>query len=284
MAAPFAARMSPPLSDPPPDGDDLRKELVSWFKKQAKAVLGRMAQHMGAVPESFPSLADYDDPMSRAMTPMISAYWHEAGPETLGRLEEATGLDLADRWQVVNPHLRSKIEQSTLNFCHETNKTTTMQINDALDTLRQSLVEGIVTHGEVPHLLVQRVKDVFRGAEDYRAERIAMTEASRAVHAAQLEADEESGVVAGLEWLLSTDACPLCHKQEDECKRVRLGDEFSVIGDHPDYSSIRYPPLHPSCQCTVVEILKPEYGGPHDPEWGETLDQPAATEHDEEAA
>lgn len=61
-----------------------------------------------------------------------------------------------------------------------------------------------------------------------------------------------------------------------EVKRVKIGQEWAVIGDHPSYAKIKHPPLHPSCQCTVVDVLSPEYGGPENPEWGETLIQPAA--------
>ena len=103
---------------------------------------------------------------------------------------------------------------------------------------------------------------------------IAATEASRAVHAAELTADVESEVVAGLELLLSSDACALCRKIASECKRVRLGESFATIGDNPHYKHIKHPPIHPRCQCSLLEILKPEYGGPVDPKWGTTLDQP----------
>ena len=47
-----------------------------------------------------------------------------------------------------------------------------------------------------------------------------------------------------------------------------------MIGDNPHYSQIKHPPLHPHCQCTIVEVLKPEYGGPVDPKSGATLQQP----------
>lgn len=265
--------MSPPLYDPPPDGEDIEAELAKWFREQQKMVMAHLVPHTGTIPDHFPDLADYDDPMSRSMTPIISAYWQESGEETTGRLREATGLDL-EEWRVTNPHLRDKIQQASLNFCKETNATTSLNLNDALQQLRDSLASGMIDHGEAPKLLARRVQEIFHDCETWRAQRIALTEASRAVHAAQLESDEQSGVVAGLEWLLSDDACPLCQMQNRECKRVRLGQDFAVIGNHPDYSRIKHPPLHPSDQCTVVEILKPEYGGPTDVDWGETLIQP----------
>jgi hypothetical protein len=122
--------------------------------------------------------------------------------------------------------------------------------------------------------LAARVQYVFERLSNSHARMIAATEASRAVHAAQDLADHESEVVAGLELLLSSDACPLCRKIATECKRVQLGQSFATIGNNPHYRNVKYPPLHPHCQCTMIEVLKPEYGGPVAPEWGKTLDQP----------
>ena len=132
----------------------------------------------------------------------------------------------------------------------------------------------MVEKGDSVAELTKRVKKVFDGAETWRARRIAATEAARAVHAAQLQAAEDSEVVAGLEWLVSDDACPLCQKIASEARYMRLSQSFAVIGDNPHYKQIKYPPAHPSCQCAVVEVLKPEYGGPEDPPWADTLDQP----------
>ena len=95
---------------------------------------------------------------------------------------------------------------------------------------------------------------------------------------AQEQAAIESGVVAGFEWILSDDACPMCQAQYTQCRRVRLGQPFAHTGGDPDYSTVRFPPLHPNDQCSVIEILLPEYGGPADPEWGETLSFPEAEE------
>lgn len=118
------------------------------------------------------------------------------------------------------------------------------------------------------------MQGVFEEMPRWKAAQIAATEASRAVHAAQLTADEESGVVAGVELLLSSDACPLCRKVATEAKRVRLGDAFAVIGHNAHYSTVKHPPLHPHCQCAMIEILKPDWGGPEDVQWSETLQQP----------
>ncbi len=252
-----------------PTGEPIRKALIPWFNRQMRQAMGSLPTIGTELPATFPPLANYDDPMSRAMTPILSAYWKESGAKTLGELESRTGLDLGE-WKVTNPHLRDKIHAASLSFCQATNQTTRLNLNDALDRLRRELAAGLVDHGDSLAELTKRVQGVFTDAKTWRARRIAATEASRAVHAAQLEAARQSGVVAGLEWLLSDDACPMCKQVATEANRVRLGDPFATaVGDHPEYSTVRHPPLHPNDQCTVLEVLTPEFGGPpaDDPGW-----------------
>ena len=55
---------------------------------------------------------------------------------------------------------------------------------------------------------------------------------------------------------------------------MKLDQPFAVIGDHPAYSSIRSPPGHPHCQCTMVPVLDID----EQPHWAETLIQPQAEE------
>lgn len=256
-----------------PDGEPIASELKIWFSQQLTEVLGSIPPEMVEPPRFFPPLTDYDDPMAAAMTPLISAYWKESGDQTLGRLEAATGLDLGT-WEVVNPFTREKIHQAAMAFCKVTNRTTSLHLNDALDKLRSELVEGIVDKGDTLVQLRKRVNGVFDHAEKWRAQRIAASEASRAVHQAQLAADMESGVVAGSEWLLSGDACPYCMEVAERAKQVPLGQAFAIIGHNPDYSVVHAPPLHPLCQCSMLEVLMPEYGGPELPQWALTVIQP----------
>lgn len=256
-----------------PTGEPIREELIKWFNKQMADVIGTIPPDMAELPDAFPPLADYDDPMSAAMTPIVSAYWQESGANEFGRIEAATGLDLGE-WSVVNPHTRRKIETAAFDFCKATNETTTLELNTALDRLRAELIEGMTERGEGLRELTKRVKSVFEHASTYRAERIAKSESSRAVHAAQAEAAAESDVVQGLEWLLSTDACPLCQEVGEKVKQVKLGDKFAVIGNHPTYQDIYHPPLHASCQCSITHVLIDEFDGPTNPVWGEPLVKP----------
>lgn len=252
-----------------PVGDGIAQILKAWFAVQHKKVLAKIPQPGGAIPADLAELADDGAPMAAAIAPVLAVTWSKSGKTTYAQL----GLD-PDDWRVTSPHLKSKIEHAALAFCSSTNATTSKQLTDALRLLRASLIAGLTDEGATLAQLVKRVNTIFESAQKWRARRIAATEASRAVHAAQVQAAEDSGVVAGLEWLVSGDACPLCRKIAAEASRVKLGQPFAVVGHHPEYSKIHHPPLHPGCQCTVVEVLTPDVGGPANPKWAETLDQP----------
>lgn len=250
-----------------PEGEDLAAALRRWFRKQREEILAAIPDT--DLPARLPPLADYDDAMSSAMTPLLSVYWDDSGKQTFERL----GLDQAE-WKVHSPYLHDKIRTAAFKFSASTNSTTSAKLDEALERLRAQLFTGLIEKGDSIEQLRKRVNGIFQGMAKWKATQIAATEASRAVHAAQLEADVQSDVVAGVELLLSGDACPLCRKVATEAKQVRLGQAFAVIGHNADYSTIRHPPIHPSCQCAMVEILKPEYGGPEKVEWSETLQQP----------
>lgn len=250
-----------------PQGEPLRQDLAKWFRRQEEEILSSLPDE-GELPEQMPPIGDSEE-MAEHMTPTLEVWWDASGKETMTRL----GLD-PDNWKVTNPHLKHQIQHQALAFCDSTNQTTSKRLDVALKQLRKSLIEGMVTKGEALPQLRERVSTIFEGMSRSKAAQIAATEASRATHLAQLEADHQSEVVAGVELLLSSGACPLCRKIATEAPRVKLGQSFAVIGSNPVYRQIKSPPLHPHCQCAMVEVLLPEYGGPADVEWSETLDQP----------
>ena len=261
-----------------PSGEPIRAGLLGFFRKQLKFLLGTINTiGAGHLPDTFPDLYHYDSPMRWHMTPILSAYWDQAGKTTMERL----GVD-PDAWKVTNPHTQQMIGQAAFDFCHETNATTSQQLNDALGQLRKELIEGIVEKGETLRELTKRVEKVFDAAETWRALRIAKTESARAVHAAQEQAAIDSGVVAGFKWLLSSEACPLCYHIADEVNQVPIGQAFAEVGKNPTYRAVRYPPAHPHCGCAMTEILTAEYGGPQNPKWGSTSVDPQLDHTDDE--
>jgi hypothetical protein len=268
------------------EGKPIRDELIRWFRRQESYVLDRLRgeRHyrdllpgdVGDVPDVIPNVTGFTRDMTQAFTPVITGIWDESGKNFLAKID----FD-PDEWQVSNPNTRQKIHDATFAFCHETNATTSRFLAVAIEQLKQELAVGIVDKGEGPRELTKRVQAIFDQAETWRARRIAVTENSRARHAAEEVSAEQSGVVAGWEWLVSTGACPLCHFIANEVKSVRLGQDFAVVGKSADYSRIRTPPAHPHCTCSMIAVLTPEYGGPADHQWGKTATQPDTTDYEE---
>jgi hypothetical protein len=261
-----------------PTGEPLRREVRQVFRLQREAILrylrtGKKDQQP-PLPWHLPSWNDFRLgalAISERMTPIISAVWDHAGAQFNARV----GLD-PDEWSVTNPHTAGKIQGAALDFCQETNDTTSEQLDVALARTRQELAEGLA-EGEALPKLTKRVNQIFDKAEKWRARRIAQTETSRAMHAAQDEAARQSGVVTGWKWLASADACDLCLAIVARTPAVKLGTAFAVVGTNPTYSHIYYPPAHPNCNCTVVEVLDSDA----QPEFGQTLHQPEGATREE---
>lgn len=272
-----------PLDLAGPGGDGLFRLLAAGVGRRVPAVLAPSPGPVGRkdqgppLPDGFPAWDDFglgNLAMSERMTPILSLFWDAAG----GTFASRVGMD-PDAWSITNPETARMIEEAALAFCESTNDTTSKDLDDALEELRDQLKQGIVDLGEALDLLTKRVTAVFEGATGYRARRIAWTETSRAVHAAQEAAAIASGVVTGWRWLASGDACPTCVAIAARCRFVKLGQPFAVIGSNEHYSTIKYPPAHPLCLCTVVEVLDTD----EQPEWGETLVDPdPATEQEQE--
>lgn len=265
-----------------PRGQAIRRELRAWFGAQRRAVAayvetGRIEakdETGGELPASVPGFDAFglgSLPMSERMVPLIEAIWEDAGQSFNARL----GLD-PDNFSVTNPNTRSAIDRAALDFCEVTNATTHMELTQALEATRAALAEGLIARGDSVADLTRRVNDIFSAAETWRARNIAVTEASRAVHAAQEMSAFQSGVVTGWRLLLSEDACPRCQVIYRRAPAVRLGQPFAIIGDHPVYSIVKYPPLHNQCQCTVEEILDVD----RQPQWAATLVDPQPEEQD----
>ena len=238
----------------------------------------RKDQQPPPVPLAWP---DWDDfhlgalAISERMTPLLTLTWDAAAD----RFAPRVGLD-PDEWSVVNPHTERMIDEAALAFCESTNATTSLALDEALAQTREALRQGIVEQGEALPALTKRINAIFDGAEKWRARRIAWTETSRAVHAAQEQAAVASGVVTGWKWLISGDACPLCFAVAARCPAVKLGQPFAVIGDDPHYAKVKFPPLHPHCACSIEEVLDID----EQPHWGDTLHDPAPATEEEHRA
>jgi hypothetical protein len=262
-----------------PRGEALRREVVKVFREQRRAIerylkTGRKDQ-AGNLPFHWPNWHDFGLgalDISERMTPYLAATWEASAAKFAPRV----GLD-PDEWQVINPQTERAIDEAALAFCDSMNQTTSDSLDNALERTREELHEGIIEQGAALPELTKRINAIFDGAEKFRARRIAWTETSRAVHQAQEHAAFASEVVTGWKWLLSADACPKCVAIAARAPTVKLGHAFAVIGDNPHYAQVKFPPAHPHCNCSLLEILDTE----EQPQWHDTLHQPEDATDDE---
>lgn len=250
-----------------PDGAPIRRRMRRFFRDQLQQVAGHVATIGGPLDHPLPRMGAWDVPMADAMTPVLGVYYDRAGRAVRGRI----GLDPAG-WRVTDPNVHAAVKAQALTFCAATNATTDLGIAAARDGVREALARGLIGTGQTTDELTARVRQVFTRASKSRAETIARTEASRAVHAASILSAEASGVVAGKRWLLSANSCPECVRVAKASGLLPLDGTFAHAGKNPDYAITRFPPLHPRCRCSLAFDLAeepPDHAPDREPRGGE---------------
>jgi hypothetical protein len=163
---------------------------------------------------------------------------------TIGVLE--LGFD------VYNPLVTEAVQRAVFDFCETTLRTAFLDAEQAYLALKVDLREGL-EGGETNRELARRVQSIF--GDQSRAARIAVTEASRAVHAGGQQLARETGIVSGKKWLASGDACPACLEMA-AMGTVPLDEPYTTRRTgSPAYRVVMAPPLHPHCMCTETHEL-----------------------------
>jgi HK97 family phage portal protein len=151
----------------------------------------------------------------------------------------------------------SYLENLGYTFVKEVNSTTR---SDVISTLSEGLRKG-----EGINELRDRVAAVYTDFMETRAALIARTEVLRAANFSANEAYRQSGIVVSKEWLTAADerTCPYCAEMDGKTIGVEevyfdKGDTFETAGGKMDIkvSSVKYPPLHPRCRCTIVPVTR----------------------------
>lgn len=243
-----------------PKGEELESLLKTIFRKQKASVLRAVKGLLSSISSTkeidWTTPIDLDEwvpEMVQKAAPLIELEFRQGASDLMSRVGIS---DDSEDWSVTLDETRTASLGASMQFCKATNATTSMEINNALDHLRMDIANGIVDGKNTPRELTKIVSGVFDKAEKWRAKRIAVTESSRAVHGGQLLAAAKSGVVSGFKWLLSDDACPMCQRiAAEHPDGVILGDSFANSGKEGPYALTYHPPAHPSCMCTVTEIL-----------------------------
>lgn len=203
--------------------------------------------------------------MAAAFIPYIDSYIDEGGRTLLAEL----GQQSAGDWLVQNPQAIEAARTATLALCQETVDTFLGDMNKTMDGIRRDMAESFES-GETAGDAVDRLAKWVNDESRWRARRIAVTESARAFNAGAVAATDDLDFVAGYKWLLSDDACPLCHNVARLCPVIPKGGTFAINGKNPAYRNVKFPPLHPNCRCTLVTVFDDEVP----PEWPNTVTPP----------
>lgn len=238
-------------------GKRIEKVLRKYFRVQRQQVLDRIGGEKAVTNKADPwkvsvDLTGWNGPMAKELMPIVLMSAEEGVFKTIQRLGDPSGL-----MPVVQPKLKEALEAATMEFCDETNRTTSLQLEAARQKLREELGEGI-TAGEQRNELRKRVQEVFDHADDDRALRIAVTEESRSRHQGQMITAQESGMVRGFKLLISSNPCPVCEQIGRDRPEIKLGEVWHNDGKGTGYSESSFPPFHPNCQCGMNEVLNDE--------------------------
>tara|TARA_Y100001937_G_scaffold21640_1_gene30534 strand:+ start:793 stop:1683 length:891 start_codon:yes stop_codon:yes gene_type:complete len=162
---------------------------------------------------------------------------------------------------VANEQVQSIIREQMLRLSNQ-------GVITARGTIKQ-LLGDTLEQGATPREITSRVQDWAKrqGDQDravrWRAERIARTEASRALNSGQVVAWEDMGVTR-MSWLVAPNPCEFCAamkgsgSQDIKTPFFTVGSTLSGTKGGKlaiDYADVRTPPLHPNCRCTLRPIV-----------------------------
>ena len=246
-----------------PTGRDIARVLRGFNARLADDVVSRIERGRRI------DLSAWAAEITRVITPFLVGYYLRGAEEARRRIAAAAkekvarGLitkadgpvDEYTRWlmssfDLLLPNVRFAINNMAFSFAQSTLATAETDAATAYDQFRESLLAG-VSRGDALKTITAEVQRTFR--DPIRAQRVAMTETSRAMHQGQSDAAKASGIVSGTKWLASSDACPKCLALDG--KVVAFGEPFWVNPKGGPYAIVEHPPLHPHCMCAIEEVI-----------------------------
>lgn len=212
-----------------------------------------------------PDLSRWHASIITAATPFVLNYWltgyrqqateilrvvarHQALRKRAKSILPTGRLDTT--WDLFRPEVTAYVQQATFAFAESTLATIAHGIDGIQEAVRLELGEGL-SRGEGTKEINARMGKLFM--DPMRAARIGQSEASRAMHNGSMMAAHQSGVASGLEWLASSDCCPLCAALAG--KQVKFGEPFHVDPKGGPYAATYHPPRHPHCACSTMSVI-----------------------------
>ena len=212
-------------------------------------------------------MADWADDLATKSAVHVSGLVELAGKESLRSATVAAGGDLAEMgmFNLQNTRTADWISAQTSRIGTGCTATHTKELRKIME---RGAREGL-SPGQMASEMRRIQKDGKGVFSRYQAERIARTEASFATTAGQIQGWQQSGVVEGKQFIVSSAPCEYCdsvHAQYENIsvpldtplfeKGAQLGPasgEGKVIT--LDYSALQGPPIHPNCVCDLTPVM-----------------------------
>jgi len=145
----------------------------------------------------------------------------------------------------------------------EVKRFATSMIETDRDKMIDLLVQGIADGKSIPQIKAD-IRQVFTEYSKTQADRVTRTEVIKASNYATMDAWDKSGVVVAKQWLTALDdrVDPLCAEMNGKIIPLKKnyfdkGDTLEVgdVSTKFDYASVKNPPLHVNCRCTMLPVL-----------------------------
>ena len=237
--------------DAMPSGIELERIARPFLRQLGMSVARPYLAIYDRKKEVDPFTGPYD--LANKFIPVIEAWIDEAGRSMLVSLDQQD----ADQWLVRNPEILRAAREATLDLCIDTVNTFTGKVLATLEGMRLDIAASIES-GETAGELTNRISRWLEEDSRWRARRIAITESARAYNLGTVRAAESLDFITGWKLLVSDDACPLCHMINRLCPVIPKGGSFGENGRNKTYKDLKFPPLHPGCRCSILEVFEDE--------------------------
>ena len=236
--------------------------LQRYFRSQGRAVLASMPKSFTKERDPFWDLylPEWNERLKTETSKHYKKVVKREGKRVAENLNEFAGGDFEMRFDVENPNIQQVIERNSGKLAYTVNGTT-------VEDVRRTVQVGISGGKTIPEIR-ESIRFYFKGAENYRAERVARTETIRASNYAAVETYKQSGIVEKKTWYTALDerTCPYCDLMHG--RTISIEQPFYNEGELApgvnteiplplNYETVEAPPLHPQCRCTVLPVLIP---------------------------
>jgi len=225
-----------------------------FYNKVTQYIDGLVERALEAVPsevaEMSKALINEDAEVTRAMidfTPILTEVAALSGQIAMSLVGDST---------YIPTDITGFIEREVKRFA-------TSMIETDRDKMIDILVKGISEGKSIPQIKAE-IRQVFTEYTKTQADRVTRTEVIKASNYATMDAWEKSGVVVAKQWLTALDdrVDPLCADMNGKIIPLQKnyfdkGDTLEVgdVSTKFDYASVKNPPLHVNCRCTMLPVL-----------------------------